>query len=48
MVEQPIIQATISSIETLNSTNSKFESQRASVENAGETLVENILCIAFL
>ena len=38
MVDQPIIQAVISSIETSDSTKSKFESWIASVENAAHVL----------
>ena len=38
MVEQPIIQAAISTVETFDDTKSKFESWIASVENAAQIL----------
>ena len=47
MVEQPIIQAAISSIETFDGTKSKFESWIASVGNAAQISGKNILCMAF-
>ena len=46
MVEQPIIQTVISSVETFNDTK-KFESWITSVENAAQISGQNILCIAF-
>ena len=42
MLEQPIIQAVISSTETFNGTMSKFESWIASVVNAAQILGQNI------
>ena len=47
MVEQPIIQAVISSIEAFDGTKSKFESWITSVENAAQISGQNFLCIAF-
>ena len=47
MVEQPIIQAAITSEETFSGTKSKFESWIASLENAVQILGQNILHIGF-
>ena len=47
MVEQPIIQATISSKETFHGTKSRFDSGKVSVENTAQILGQNILHIAF-
>ena len=46
-VQQPIIQAVISSVEMFDGTKSKFESWIASVENAAQISEQDILCIAF-
>ena len=46
MVEKPIIQVVISSVETFDGTKSKFESWIASVENAAQVSGQNILYIA--
>ena len=47
MVEQPIIQAAISTVETFNGAKSKFEALVASVENAAQISKQAILCITF-
>ena len=47
LVEQPIIQAAITSVETVNDTKCKFESLIGSVENAAQILKQDVLCIAF-
>ena len=47
MVEQPNIQAVISSIETFDCTKSKFESWKMSVENTAHILGPTIFHIAF-
>ena len=47
MVEQPIIQAVVSSVEMFGSMKSKFESWIPSVENVAQISKQDILCIAF-
>ena len=47
MLEQPIIQAAVSSVETFNGTKSKFKSKIVSVENAAQISGQNILYITF-
>ena len=47
MVEQPIIKAAISSVDTFHGTITKFELGIASVENAAQISWQDILCIAF-
>ena len=47
MVEQPIIQAAVFSVETFDGTKSKFEYWTASGENAAQISEQNILCITF-
>ena len=47
MVEQPIIQAVISSTETFDGTKIKFESWKTLVENATQISGQNIIGITF-
>ena len=47
MIEQTIIQAALSSIETLNGTKSKFEAQTESIGNVVQISGQNTVCIAF-
>ena len=47
MVDQPIIQAAISSAETVDGNKNKFEACIASFENAAQFSGHNILQIAF-
>ena len=48
IVEQPIIQTAVSSVETFDDTKSKFETETASLKNAAPISGQNILHIAFL
>ena len=47
MIEQTIIQAALSSIETFNGTKSKFEASTESTENAAQISGQNVIYIAF-
>ena len=47
MIEQHITQATLSSIETFDSTKSKFKALTESIENAAQIFSQDTLCIVF-
>ena len=47
MIEQTIIQATLSSIETLDGTNSKFKAWAESIQNTAQIFGQTTLCIVF-